>query len=267
MTNKAFASLFCLTVTAGVASAEALDCVIGPRSIVTITTQEEGRIAKVLAKRGDPVAAGDLVVQIDDHIERLQLDFANVLANSDVSIRSSEARVEFRKKELARAERLTERNISSETVLEDAVIEARLSELALEEAELELRQAQTERDLAQARLERRKLTSPINGVVMSVDAVVGEFADRQRELMQIAEIDPLHVEVFAPARFHGRFLVGQSYEVQPAPPLEGKFDATVSVVDSVFNAASGTFGVRLTIPNHTGSIPAGIRCSLLIPTN
>jgi hypothetical protein len=32
------------------------------------------------------------------------------------------------------------------------------------------------------------------------------------------------------------------------------------VVDPMFDAASGTFGVRLTLPNPERKIPAGLKC-------
>jgi hypothetical protein len=34
------------------------------------------------------------------------------------------------------------------------------------------------------------------------------------------------------------------------------------VVDRVFDASSGTFGVRLELPNPNGAIPAGVRCKV-----
>ncbi|QKC98231.1 hypothetical protein EB231_28970 [Mesorhizobium sp. NZP2298] len=38
--------------------------------------------------------------------------------------------------------------------------------------------------------------------------------------------------------------------------------AAVTVVDKVFNAASGTFGVRLELPNPDDQIPVGQRCQV-----
>jgi hypothetical protein len=37
----------------------------------------------------------------------------------------------------------------------------------------------------------------------------------------------------------------------------------VTVVDQVLDAASGTFGVRLALPNPERQLPAGIRCKVL----
>jgi len=39
--------------------------------------------------------------------------------------------------------------------------------------------------------------------------------------------------------------------------LGGQHTATVKVIDRVFDAASGTFGVRLELPNKRGSVPGG----------
>jgi len=44
--------------------------------------------------------------------------------------------------------------------------------------------------------------------------------------------------------------------------IGGTYAATVTVVDRVLDAASGTFGVRLTLPNPDLQLPAGIRCKV-----
>jgi multidrug efflux pump subunit AcrA (membrane-fusion protein) len=40
----------------------------------------------------------------------------------------------------------------------------------------------------------------------------------------------------------------------------GKYTARVEIVDRVVDAASGTFGVRMTLPNPDRKIPAGLKC-------
>ena len=39
----------------------------------------------------------------------------------------------------------------------------------------------------------------------------------------------------------------------------------VTVVDRVFDSASGSFGVRLTLPDQGGTLPAGHRCRVAFP--
>ncbi len=38
--------------------------------------------------------------------------------------------------------------------------------------------------------------------------------------------------------------------------------ATIAVVDPVIDAASGTFNVRLDLPNPDGAIPGGLHCTV-----
>ena len=45
----------------------------------------------------------------------------------------------------------------------------------------------------------------------------------------------------------------------------GRYTATVKVIDRVMDAASGTFGVRMELPNPGLKLPAGIRCKASVP--
>jgi len=48
--------------------------------------------------------------------------------------------------------------------------------------------------------------------------------------------------------------------VLPEVPPGSRHVATVKVIDRLLDAASGTFGVRLELPNRQHKLPAGIRC-------
>ena len=111
-------------------------------------------------------------------------------------------------------------------------------------------------------LERRIIRSPVDGVVVEVTMSPGEFAHEQAPVMTIAEIDPLHVEVYAPVDRYGAIETGMTGVVRPQEPIGGRYEAEVTVVDRVFDAASGTFGVRLALPNPDHALPAGVRCSV-----
>jgi hypothetical protein len=54
-------------------------------------------------------------------------------------------------------------------------------------------------------------------------------------------------------------------EVQPEEPIGGTYPATVTVVDRVLDAASGTFGARLEIYNPNNKLPAGLKCKIRFP--
>ena len=81
--------------------------------------------------------------------------------------------------------------------------------------------------------------------------------------MTIAQLDPLRVEVVLPLSEFGKFAVGDTAVVQPE--LGGpSVQATVDVVDSLLDAGSGTFGIRLLLDNSGGNLVAGQKCEITI---
>ena len=75
----------------------------------------------------------------------------------------------------------------------------------------------------------------------------------------------MRVEVFLPAAYYGQVQVGTVAHVQPEAPIERGYKAVTQVVDRVMDAASGTFGVRLRLPNPDLALPGGIRCTVRFP--
>ena len=69
-------------------------------------------------------------------------------------------------------------------------------------------------------------------------------------------------EAFVPAALHGQVRAGMAAQVVPELPGAQPVAARVAVVDPVMDAASGTFGVRLALPNPDNVLPAGVRCAV-----
>ena len=51
-------------------------------------------------------------------------------------------------------------------------------------------------------------------------------------------------------------------EVKPETPVGGSYRGRVIIVDEVVDAASGTFGVRIELPNSDHRLPAGLTCTV-----
>jgi multidrug efflux pump subunit AcrA (membrane-fusion protein) len=137
-----------------------------------------------------------------------------------------------------------------------------VAESELREAEVNLELAKL--DLARAReiLRQRTIRSPIDGVVVERKLGPGEYAFDQAHLLTVSQIDPLRVEVYVPLSQFGRIRVGMTAAVEPEDPVGGTYTATVTVVDHVFDPASGTIGVRLELPNPGNTLPAGLKCQV-----
>jgi hypothetical protein len=54
--------------------------------------------------------------------------------------------------------------------------------------------------------------------------------------------------------------------VLPADPVGGRYEAAVTLVEQVIDAASATFGVRLELENPDYALPAGLECEVMFPS-
>ena len=112
---------------------------------------------------------------------------------------------------------------------------------------------------AQAVLQRRTVRSPIDAHVVERLASPGEYV-RDNVVLKLAELDPLHAELTWPAESRPRLRVGQTMRLQAGGAvLQGQ----VRIVDPLNDAASGTFGVRVVVPNPGLRVAAGQMCRVL----
>jgi RND family efflux transporter MFP subunit len=207
---------------------------IEPSEVVDISSQANGILEEVIVERGDRITKGQVIARLNSDIEEAQSALAV-------------ARVDFGKRKVLRNEELYKKELVS---IHDK-----------DEMETELKIAEQELREAQAKLEIRTIRSTIDGVVVERFLSPGEYVGED-PIMRIACIDPLYVEIVIPAEKFGIIKKGDRAEVSLDIPKPRKYNASVIVVDRVVDAASGTFGVRLILPNTDFVLPAGLKCKV-----
>ena len=238
------------------------DCVIEARQTVKLASSALGVVAELNVDRGDIVRKGQILGKLDDTVEAANLELAKAKAVNDYEILGHKARLEFLRNKFGRAKELSSTNIVSRNSREEAESDMKVEEQSLRLSELQHAIARLEAQQSEAVLRQRRFVSPVNGLVVERLLSVGEYRNDQSPIMTLAEIDPLRVEVFVPTIYYGQIAVGAVGHVRPEEPVGGDHDATVSIVDKVMDAASGTFGVRLTLPNANLALPAGLKCKI-----
>jgi len=238
------------------------DCMIEARQAIEVRSPVEAVIESVRVKRGDLVKRGQVLVTLESGPERATLALARSRAQAVGEIKAAEARVDIASKKLRRAEELIKQNFISANARDESEAEYKL-------ATEELRRAQENQKISVFEVRRaaevlalRTIRSPFNGVVVEVLLKPGEFGaiTFKDPILRLAELDPLHVEVVLPVSLYGSIKQGQRATVVPESPVGGRYETVVKIVDSVVDAASGTFGVRLELSNKNRTIPAGLRC-------
>jgi RND family efflux transporter MFP subunit len=243
-------------------SARGADCIIEARQTVEIRSPVEALIESVRVQRGDFVTRGQVIATLQSGPERAALELARTRAQSVGEIKVAEARVGITEKKYRRAEELFAQKFISENARDEARAEFQLATEDLGRTRENQRLAEQEVKRAAEVLALRTITSPFTGVVVEVMLRPGEFGATtiKDPIMRLAEIDPLNVEVILPVKLYGQIKIGQKATVMPESPIGGNYSSVVRLVDRVIDAKSGTFGVRLDLPNGKRSIPAGVRC-------
>jgi RND family efflux transporter MFP subunit len=236
-----------------------LSCLIEPHVVVTLSTPVEGIVETVTVDRGDLVKAGQVLATLESSLEKATVAVARARAEMESGIKSSQARVDFGVRRFVRTEDLFKKDLVPLKEMDEAETAKVLAELALLEAQENKRIAELEMERATAAYALRTIRSPIAGVVMERLLSPGELV-KPSPILKLAQIDPLRVEVFAPVSLLGKVAVGMRAQVMPEAPVGGVYTARLKVVDRVVDAASGTFGVRLELPNPGHRLPAGLKC-------
>ena len=241
---------------------EQFDCVLDPSALVRVGSPVPGLLSEVVAERGTVVHQGQPVARLESTVEAATVALAEAQANSRAAVTAQEARAELARRRLERSNRLAGMNVVAQQDLE-----AHQAELAI--ARQDLARAIEQRDIARLEMERAKallelrtIRSPLDGVVTERALAGGEYVNQDGHVLTIAALHPLFVETFLPVRYYGTIAVGDAATVETEAPLKGTHQARIEVIDRVFDAASGTFGVRLTLPNADGRLPAGLRCKV-----
>jgi len=229
-----------LVVTADIGRAalvQNLEAVGDGRSLrsAELTTEVSGRIVDVFVVAGDQVAAGDLMVQLDDQSERIALSRAQ-LQFDDVSAR------------LARVERMAATAAASEAELRDARSALRSAQLQLQEAELVLA--------------RRQVVAPFSGVVSSMSAQIGHWVTPQTIVARVDDRSRLQVAFRVPERFLSAISVGQSVRVTTSALSMPPFVGRISELDGRLDTATRTLSVLAEIDNPEDVLRPGMSFQL-----
>jgi RND family efflux transporter MFP subunit len=258
------AGLVAASAVPAAAAPSEYDCLIEARQSLDIRPAVEGVIESVLVRRGDAVRKGAVIATLLSGPERAALDVARSRASMEGELKSALARVDLTQKKFDRATELHRQNFVSVNARDEAEAEYRLAVEQLQVARENQNLAQLEVKRAEEILAQRSIRSPINGLVVEVLLQPGSLTSSNQKdpVMKMMEVDPLHVELVLPVSEHGKIKRGQRGEVRPEPPVGGRYSARVDVVDGMLDAASGTFGVRLTLANPGNRIPAGVKCKV-----
>ena len=209
------------TVEATVANSQA--GTIRARRRAKLSTGTSGIVVELAVERGERVAAGALLLRLDDATQRAQLELAEkALAVAEASHHRACVAADRAQRELERNRELAEDGSVALVSVDD--LDRLESILQLADAECGVAAAEVERALAavavaQAELDKTVLHAPFDAIVAEVSVELGEWVTPSVPLLAapdlIDAIDPSSLYVSAPIDEieAGRLAVGQPVRV------------------------------------------------------
>ena len=269
MLNLAFAFIVMPVQAADVAVKEEtpvqdLHCVVMPSAVADVASGVGGRVKTIQVERGDVVRSGQIVAALESGVEQANLVLAKKRAELKTNIHLRQARLEFEQRKVERTDKLHTQQVVSEHIQDEVETDAILAGWQLRQAIDDQSLAKLELARAQEVLSRRSVESPIDGVVVERFKWPGEYVEDE-PILRVARLDPLWIEVVAPVSLYGEVSKNMMAEVVAETENGQPREARVVVVDPMADAASGTFRVRLELPNPDHTMLAGIKCNARFP--
>ncbi|MEQ8786255.1 MAG: efflux RND transporter periplasmic adaptor subunit [Pirellulaceae bacterium] len=177
-------------------SASISSCVVTLIDQARVPSMEAGVLTELLVEEGQAVKAGDFVARIDD----LEAQSAREIAAVETEIAAEDL-------DQKKVRRLQAESRGDRQLLETAQLESKMAELTLK-----LRRSQL--SAADVKVARRRIESPLDGVVVERYRRRGEWLSPGEAIMYIVRMDRLRVEGFVPAADHSPDeIVGRDVEI------------------------------------------------------
>ncbi len=212
------------------------------RSVPFVAAEVEGRVVRVLADVGDPVRAGDPLLELDDTDLRL----ARTVAQADV--KRLQALVDNQRRQVERFRNLAQEDLVSSRDLEDA--ESQLTALREELASAEARFAKAEYDLT-----RTRVTSPVDGQIEERRISVGDYLRIGDPLFRIPALGALRIHLPFPESSAPQLRTGLPVRIS-TPSVTGKIvRGTIAEIRPMIGMNNRSLDVIVDFPNPGGWKP------------
>ncbi len=195
------------------------------RQSVMLRPEIAGRIKELGFTDGARVRKGQMLVQLDDALQRADL-------------RQALAQVSIAKANLKRNEELVAQNFVAKRVLDESAASLQVAEAQL--------------GLSCARLSRMVLLAPFDGTLGIRNINLGDYVKDGADLVNLEDTSSMYVDFRLPERFQGKLKLQQPVELLLDAVPGRKFKARIEALDPLLDANGRSVGVRAVLPNSMG---------------
>lgn len=204
---------------------------------VQIAAETNGRVAEIAFTEGQSVAAGAVLIRLDDKLIAAQLEDAK-------------ARLTLAQSTYDRAATLRKSGTASQTTLDTAQ-----SELLVQQAAY---------DLISTQHEKLSIRAPFPGELGFRSISLGAYVTAGTPLVNLEKIDQLKVNFSVPEIYLTKLSVGQRIEIV-ADALPGtRFEGTIYAIDPAVDVNGRAIRVKATLANQDGKLRPGLLARITV---
>lgn len=190
-----------------------------------------GRVTQINFRDGQQIRRGQLLVQLDDRLQRAQVQQAQA--------------------ELSIAQANHKRN-------SELVAQGFISQRGVDESAAAVQVAQARAELARATAARLRVLAPFDGVAGLRNISVGDYLKEGSDIVNLEDMAAMYVDFRLPERLQARVRPGQSARVQVEALPDRAFAAVVQAVDPQIDANGRSLSVRGCIDNRLLQLRPGM---------
>ncbi|MBS9719096.1 efflux RND transporter periplasmic adaptor subunit [Tianweitania sp. BSSL-BM11] len=196
---------------------------------VDLTVETAGVITEVNFKANQEVKEGDVLLRLDDAVQRADLEAARTQADLDQQTRQ-------------RAQELQQRGVGSNVTLESAQAAAQSSAAQVQKLE--------------AVLAQKQLRAPFDGVVGIPRVDVGQYLSPGNPVVTLQNIKTMRADFTVPEQRLNQMRIGQPVVVT-LDGQEGTFKGEITGIDPKIDPASRLVSIRANIDNPDNVLTPG----------
>jgi RND family efflux transporter MFP subunit len=249
---------------------------------VTISSESDGKVSRILADLGDRVTAGQVLIQIDREKQQYSLDqqkatLARALAQYGApdpqhlpeiektpDVQKANADLVQAKQMFDRASELFKRSLVPRQTLDDAATALQSKQasydLSLQTAKnlrASIQGSEASMKLADRQLRDTEIRAPFDGYVEKRLVNLGELVKNQMPVMAVVRVDPLKVIAEIPEKMAPWIKDGQPVELHVDAYPEQTFIGKVSRISPAVNTATRAFPFEALVPNKDARLKPG----------
>jgi multidrug efflux pump subunit AcrA (membrane-fusion protein) len=249
---------------------------------VTVSSETEGKVSKILADLGDRVTAGQALIQLDNEKQQYNLDqqkaaLARALAQYGAAdpqhlpdiektpdVQKATADLQQAKQSYDRASELFKRTLVPRQTLDDAET-ALQSKRASYESSLQtaknlrasIQASEATMKLADRQFRDTQIRAPFDGYVEKRLVNLGELVKAQMPVIAVVRVDPLKVIAEIPEKMAPWIKDGQPVQLHVDAYPQRMFEGKVSRISPAVNTATRAFPFEALVPNRDTVLKPG----------